>query len=130
MLFPIHQYLLYAGLAPTTTIQQLQWAHFALVALNISLAFYLGKKKGIEYLGQVNMLALITVLLTIPIITFNQYLQKAGATVNSFYLGMLAVVIINEYTRRMKFARIMPQYPLLVLINIFSVIAFVWYLIF
>ena len=130
MLFPIQQYLLTAGLATATSIQQLQWAHFAMVTLNISIAIYLGKKKGLEYLGQVNMLALTAALLTIPIITFNQYLQTASTTINSFYLGMLAVLIINEYTRRMKFANIMAHYPSVVLMNILSVVAFVWYLIF
>ena len=89
-----------------------------MVTLNVGIAFYLGKKKGLEYLGQVNMLALIAALLTIPIISFNQYLQTGGTTINSFYLGMLTVLIINEYTRRMKFAGIMPNYPLIVLLNI------------
>jgi predicted DCC family thiol-disulfide oxidoreductase YuxK len=130
MLIPIQKYLLTAGPPQTTSILHLQYAHFVIVTLNVCIGLVLGQRKGLEYLGQVNMLALIAVLLTIPIITFNQYLQTANTTLNSFYLGILAVLIINEYFRRMKFANILPNYPMIVLLNLLTYAAMIWYLIF
>ncbi|MEP7144534.1 MAG: DCC1-like thiol-disulfide oxidoreductase family protein [Ferruginibacter sp.] len=130
MLIPLQQNLLSASQFKTTSVQQLEWAHLILVALNITLALMLGKKAGIEYLGQVNMLALITILICVPLIIINKYGHQHNSTINSVYLGMGTIFIIIEYTRRMKFADIIPNYPWVVFINGISIASLLLYLIF
>ncbi|MEO5890722.1 MAG: hypothetical protein ABIQ31_10740, partial [Ferruginibacter sp.] len=130
MLFPFQQYLLSNSLFKTTSIQQLQWIHLTIVSLNIGMAARLGKKAGIEYLGQVNMLALTGILLTVPLVIINKYLHLGNIGINSFYLGVLAVLIIREYRRRMTFAHIISTYRWIVIANILSITAFLLYLIF
>lgn len=127
MLFPIQHYLLGAGIS-NLAVQQLLYAHFALATLNTFVALNLGQQKGIEYLGQVTMLSLIAVLLSLPVILINKYLHFQNVPFNSFYLGMLAIVVINEYRRRMQFANITSSHPWVVVTNIFSVAIFITYL--
>ena len=105
MLAPLQQYLLTKSMFTATTIQQLQWAHTTIVALNILIAASIGQKAGIEYLGQVNMLALLCILLTIPLIIINKYAHPTSI-INNLSLGVITLVIIKEYMRRMKFAGI------------------------
>ncbi len=119
MLFPIHHYLSRTA-TPNQAIQQLIYAHVIWVILNTIITLKLGKKKGIEYFGQLAMLALIGALLTIPAILANKYFHLQNVTVNSFYLGMLAIVIINEYRRRMKFTDIIPHNTWIVFVHILN----------
>jgi len=127
MLFPIQHYLLRTA-TTNHAISQLMHTHFGLVTSNIIIASKLGKMKGIEYLGQLTMLALIGVLLTIPAILANKYLHIQNASFDSFYLGMLAIVLINEYRRRMKFADIIPHNAWVVFVHIVSTTVLIAYL--
>ncbi len=129
MLIPLQQYLLNTSLFNVTTIQQLQWPHLVLAVFNIILACSLGKKNGMEYLGQVNMLALIAIAFTVPLILINRYFNLHNNNINNFYLGMLTIVILGEYIRRMKFAGIISQYPLIIFINGLSIALFLLYLV-
>lgn len=130
LLIPLQEYLLNTSLFNVNTIQQLQWPHLILVGFNIILAYSIGKKNGMEYLGQVNMLVLIAIALTVPLILINKYFNLHNNNINNFYLGMLTIVILGEYIRRMKFAGIISQYPLIICINGLSIAAFLLYLIF
>ncbi|CAN5712951.1 hypothetical protein BH11BAC3_BH11BAC3_43250 [soil metagenome] len=129
MLFPLHHYLFGNSVFNTSTIQQLQWAHLTIVAINILLALKLGRKAGTEYLGQVNMLALITILLTVPLIVINKYWMITNSTINHIYLAGLTLIILNEYKRRMKYAEIVRLNPSIVFINIASIVCLSLYLI-
>ena len=82
-----------------------------------------------EYMGQVSSLALIAGLLTVPLILLNKYLHFHNLSFNGFYLGMIAIVFINEYRRRMKFANIIPQNAGVVFVNILSAAIFITFLI-
>ncbi|MEO6228721.1 MAG: DCC1-like thiol-disulfide oxidoreductase family protein [Ferruginibacter sp.] len=121
LLFPLHDYVFGNSVFSGSTIQQLQWGHLSIVVINIFLALKLGKKTGIEFLGQVNMLALITLLLSVPLILINKYLTITNSTINHIYLAGIAVVIVNEYLRRMKYAGILQLNPAIVLINVASI---------
>ena len=129
LLFPLHQYLLSTSLLHTTSIRQLQWAHITVVGINILVACILGKKSGIEYLGQVNMLASITLLLCIPLMLINQSPYLQSNSFNNFYFGMLTVFMINEYTRRMKFVHINPHFLWVKMTNYLTITLFLLYLI-
>ena len=130
MLFPLHHSVLTISLFNSTSILQLQAAHFTLVTFNIILAIQLGKKHGIEYLGQVNMLALLTILLTVPLIMVNKYFHFQSALINDIYLLSLTVFIIKEYVRRMRFACIMQEHSRIVFINSISIAGLLLYLFF
>lgn len=104
----------------------LQAVHFSLVAINITIACFLGIKKGLEYLGQVNMLALIALACLLPLIFFQQQLPNGLAL---FSLGALCCLISREYIRRMRFANIMGQNNAVVAVNIITAIIAIVYLI-
>jgi len=129
LLFPLHQYLLSTSLLQTTSIRQLQWAHITVVGVNILVACILGKKSGIEYLGQVNMLASITLLLCVPLMLINQSPYLQSNPFNNFYFGMLTLFMINEYTRRMKFVHINPPFLWVKMANYLTITLFFLYLI-
>lgn len=106
MLIPAHQLL---QSIPTYTLNfwELQTGHFLLVASNLSLAFFLNKEKAFEFLGQVNMLALTSNLLLIPLIVSAAWLSVVAVKV---FLVMLVVLVFREYIRRMGYAGILKSY--------------------
>ena len=123
MLLPIHALLLQKIDSYRLSVMQLELVHTALVALNCTLAVCMGKRKAIEYLGQVNMLALLTILLLVPLMLLNALLKHAG-WINPGYLSLLTIFIIWEYHRRMDYAGILHQYQWVKIINLVSVAAF------
>lgn len=128
MLYPVHHYILSGLPVYSKTIQQIQTAHFALVSVNVLLAFTLPLNKAVEYLGQVNMLALETILLLlilIPVIL----LLSPPVFIRCFYLLMLTVFIVHEYLRRMEYACIINRNRWLAAINISSFSLVILYLI-
>lgn len=128
MLFPLHNYVLGNSIVNNTTIVQLQLAHFCLVALNCFMAFLLPKKEGIEFIGQVNMLATITMLLFIPLILVNKYALIQSSMVNNVYMLLLSVFITKEYFRRMNFAELINRYNWMVWVNATCISMFLLYL--
>ncbi len=103
----------------------MQLAHFSLVAVNISIALLVGKKRGLEYLGQVNMLAILGMLLLLPI-KFFPALFTTSTT--SFYLGAACFFIAGEYVRRMRYAKIFSLNRQIVFLNIASLFIVLFYL--
>jgi hypothetical protein len=100
------------------------------VAANILGAIFIGKKNAFEYLGQINMLALICTLLLIPLFIVNRFTRLSDIDINNFYLGMVAMFIVTDYRRRMKYAGVIKKYPALVVANISCLLAFLFYLIY
>ncbi len=127
MLFPLQQYVLVNSLFSGAGIMGLQIAHFVFVAINISLSFGLTKQKRFEYLGQVNMLALLVVLLCLPLVIINKY-TTVPAGFNDFALGMVTILIVKDYFRRMRFAGIFPAKRPIFIINLTCLAAFLLYL--
>jgi predicted DCC family thiol-disulfide oxidoreductase YuxK len=123
MLFPIHHFLQQLPYYHLSAAG-LQLLHSVLVLVNCLLAVTLITKKPIEYLGQVNMLALVTVLLLVPLIIINKVLPGAGWIIPPYLFG-LTLFIIKEYFRRMDYAGIIPENKLIVVINLMSMFAFV-----
>jgi len=100
---------------PAADAVTMQAAHFTLVAINICMAIVLGKQRGLEYLGQVNMLALLTMLLILPFKCLSGLLSQQ---VVLLYLGAVFFFIAGEYIRRMKYASIFRTGKFVVLVNI------------
>ena len=123
MLIPVHHYLLKNISFYTCSLAGLQLAHGVLVSINILLACTLNRKKAIEYLGQVNMLALITILLLTPLLAINILFPPAGWLILS-YLVLLTLFVLKEYSRRMHYAGITEGHTNIMLINLLSLLAF------
>ncbi|THU33504.1 DUF393 domain-containing protein [Niastella caeni] len=121
MLYPVHQHLLSQIPGYSLTTGQLMALHGVIVVINCILALFLPKQTAFEYLGQVNMLALVTHLLLIPLLITDAYLNP-GSWVNFMYLSLLTIVIFKEYFRRMDYANILSRYRLIVSINLACII--------
>jgi hypothetical protein len=124
MLFPIHYGLLLKVPGYKLSVSQFQLLHTALVACNCLLAVIMGKHKAIDYLGQINMLALLTILLLVPLLLLNGIMEP-GKWVNIIYLSLLGLFIVKEYMRRMHYADIPNKLRWVRIINLICVALFV-----
>ncbi|HEY8898094.1 MAG TPA: DCC1-like thiol-disulfide oxidoreductase family protein [Niastella sp.] len=121
MIYPVHQHLLSKMPGYSLSAGQLFLLHTAMVAINCILALFMPKQTAIEYLGQVNMLTLVTNLLLLPLLITDAYLNL-HSWVNYLYLGLLTIVVFNEYFRRMDYAQILNRYKMVVTLNLICVI--------
>jgi predicted DCC family thiol-disulfide oxidoreductase YuxK len=121
MLYPVHQHLLSKIPVYSLTAGQLFLLHAANVTINCILALFMPKQTAIEYLGQVNMLTLVTNLLLLPLLITGAFLHLHN-WINYLYLGLLTIVIFNEYFRRMDYAEILSRYKLVITINLVCII--------
>jgi hypothetical protein len=90
------------------------------------LASFLGKRMAVEYLGQVNILALVSILLLSVLAVLNRFLPLTGWIVG-FALGMITFFMIKEYFRRMRYAGLYPANKIIVGVNLLSLITFLGY---
>jgi hypothetical protein len=123
LLFPLHTVVLRKLPWYDLSLGELQAAHFGLVFINCLLTLSFKKEKAIEYLGQVNMLALIANLLLIPSFTF--VTLPGNEWVTSVYLILTAIIIFKEYLRRMDYAGVLLTNKWVVSINLVSLSAFI-----
>ena len=126
MLYPLHNNLFSQLSFYHLSFIQLQQAHLLFVTINCIIAFCLKQKQAIEYLGQVNMLALITILLLLPVM-ITMSLIAVIEWIATLYLVGLTVFIIKEYFRRMKFANVFSQHTPIIIINLICLTCFLLY---
>jgi hypothetical protein len=126
MLFPVHEKVFAKLLYYSLSVTELQAAHFGLVFINCLLTLNFKKEKAIEYLGQVNMLALITILLLLPLLAVVLILQSDWLI--SVYLTAAAGVVFKEYLRRMEYAGVLINNKWVVSMNLLSLSCFILYL--
>ena len=100
---------------------EMQAAHFGFVAINVCIAILVGKRKGLEYLGQVNMLAMLTMFFLLPLQLFQ---HSVGAGFINFCFGLICCFISIEYARRMKYAGIIRNNKMIIAVNILCVLGF------
>jgi hypothetical protein len=124
MLWPLHVSLFSDLSIYHLTFIQLQVAHLTLVSINCMIAAFLRKRESIEYLGQVNILALIAILLLTPIMIVNGLLGMSQFII-VIWLFFLIVFIIKEYFRRMKYSNIISR--AITAANLVSLAAFLIY---
>lgn len=127
MLIPIHSTLLSNISFYHLDLYQLQYGHMALVGINCMLALLLNPRLCIEYLGQVNMLALMTILLLVPLMLINSILGS-NELFSLLYLAGLLVFVVKEYFRRMHYAGIISSKQFIAAINLACMGLFVVYL--
>ncbi len=107
----------------SVSLLQLQAAHFALVAMNICLAFLFPKEKAFEFLGQVNMLAITVIISFTPLLIASLFFTLPAFLITICLFG-IALITFKEYIRRMHYAGIL-QHPWIAGFNIVSVISFI-----
>lgn len=127
MLFPLQEYVLDKSVF-NSNILKLQAVHFIFVLINICIGFSLNKRDALEYLGQINMIALLAMLFCIPVILVNKWMVLQDGLFNSFYFGMLAFFVLHEYMRRMKYIGFTRRYKWIVVANICSLVVFLSYM--
>jgi hypothetical protein len=123
MLFPIHYSILNELSWYDLSIVELQAVHFGLVFINCSLMLAFRKEKAFEYIGQVNMLALIAILLHVPLLLLS--FVGMNEWLNAVYLLIVAVIIFREYLRRMEYAGILQRYKWISAINLTTLVGFI-----
>ena len=126
MLLPLHNHVFSQLSFYHLSTEQLQVGHFALVGINCLLASFLGRRTAVEYLGQVNMLALISILLLTTLMFFTSFFSIPEWIIISG-LALITGFIIKEYYRRMKYAGIFTRHKSIILINIICLSIFLGY---
>jgi predicted DCC family thiol-disulfide oxidoreductase YuxK len=124
-LFALFYPLFNKSIFSNAVFEQFQIAHFSFVGINICIAVVLGKQKGLEYLGQVNMLAFSCMLLLLPL---HMAVRILGSGFINFSMGFILLLMMLEYVRRMKYAGILNRYNFIVALNIISLMVFFIYL--
>jgi hypothetical protein len=124
MLFPVHEALVSKIPFFDITLFEFHAAHIGIVCINVLMTGSLTKREAIEYLGQVNMLSLVTILLLTPLMFLNKWWPQLDF-INYPYLFLLTIFIVREYFRRMKFAGITTSHKNIVAINLLSIAGFI-----
>jgi hypothetical protein len=124
MLFPLYAELLSKIPVVNISLPGFHAAHAVIVGINCLLAFTLRGREAVEYLGQVNMLALLTNLLLLPLILLNKWWPQVS-DYNFIYLSLLAIFTVKEYFRRMEFAGVAKTHKAIVTVNLLTMAAFV-----
>jgi len=106
---------------------QLLIATLFLTSISYIAALLIPRRKSIEFFGQASILTIFTLLLLIPLLLLNNFINLPGWLV-IVYLGIVALMIGKEYFRRMYFIeKISKQLPL-VFIHTTSMGLFICYL--
>ena len=127
LLFPIHDIVLASIPGFSLSILQLQAGHFSLVIINMLLAITFNKSMAIEYLGQVNMLALTGILMIIPLMLLIRFVDPPAWMV-MIYLGLTTLFIFKEYLRRMEYASVLPANKWIASSNLVCMMGFIFFL--
>jgi predicted DCC family thiol-disulfide oxidoreductase YuxK len=117
MLFPLHVHIFSHLSFYHLTGAQLQAGHLVFVAINCLIAVFLNRKMAIEYLGQVNMLALVSILLLTAVMLLNVFFSFSDFII-LFCLASITAFIVKEYYRRMKYTGIAGRHKAITRINV------------
>jgi predicted DCC family thiol-disulfide oxidoreductase YuxK len=120
LLLPVHTHIFSQLPGYSLSFTRLLGLHAIMVVFNCSLALCLPKRTALEYLGQVNMLTIITHLLLAPLVITDAYIQP-GNWVNYGYLLLAGIVIFLEYFRRMNFANMLDRYWFVLTLNVSTI---------
>jgi hypothetical protein len=126
MLFPLHNYLFSKLSFYHLSVWQLQAAHLGFVGVNLTLSCFLTQKHRLEYLGQVNMLALLAILLVMPMMLVTLAVNLP-AWVPLMYFLLITVFIIAEYLRRMKYVNLFQKFSPIAVCNFICLFIFLAY---
>jgi hypothetical protein len=95
--------------------------------MNCLLSLRFSWQKMFDYLGQVNMLALLTNIFLLPLFVVIK-LVGAYPYLISGWLFIVAVFIFKEYLRRMEYTGVLQNHKWVAALNIAGMTGFVLYL--
>lgn len=127
LLFPFHKIILSPLPFYHISIWQLQSAHLALVVMNCLLSLRFSWQKMFDYLGQVNMLALLTNLFLVPLFVLVK-LTGAYPFIIMGWLSIVAIIIFKEYLRRMEYTGVLQNHKWIASLNMAGMTVFILYL--
>ena len=128
LLFPTYHHVFTHSIFNGATVSQLQIAHLAFVSFNILLSLKLPVNKAVDFLGQINVLAIMYSLFMLPLIVSNQ-LFIISDVINTMLLFAVFFFMILEYKRRMKYAGVLQDTSIIVL-DAISAVLFLSYLVY
>lgn len=117
LLIPLANDVLHHNIMSPIPMWQWQMGHGVVVVIDIALAFALPYRKAMEYLGQINMLALIVLLLFVPLMWMGANFLGRHPVLLYGWMGLVTLVFGREYKRRMTYAGIWPNQKLIVFGN-------------
>lgn len=126
MLLPLHDNLFKQLSFYRLSFTQLQEAHLVFVSINCTIAVSLSRRVAIEYLGQINMLALTTILLLSLLMIFVNLVAVIEWLI-IISLASLTLFVIKEYFRRMQYANVTIRHKQIIAINLLCLAAFLFY---
>jgi hypothetical protein len=122
LLFPLNK-LIFSPLAGhVISGAQIQCIHFTIVAWNCFLAIGLSRFKATEYIGQINMLALLTIVMLMPLLLLCVFFT-IPLFITITYLAIVTVFVFREYLRRMDYAGIINHHRWIAAINLATITA-------
>lgn len=127
-LFPLQKNVFALSILKRATILQIQIAFLLFITSSIAITAFLKKQMAIEFVGQINMLAIIGMLLSLPLILLNK-IGIMPQMLNNIGLLAICLVILKEYFRRMKFANLLSTHKSLVAVQLVSISLIIIYLI-
>jgi predicted DCC family thiol-disulfide oxidoreductase YuxK len=127
MLIPVTKLVLAAIPSFELSTIQVLAAHFILLGINCMLALSFSKKKMVEYLGQVNMVALLGILLIMPLM-FSLLIWSLPVWGIILYLALITIILFREYLRRMNYANILPSNTWVAGFNLAGMMGFILFL--
>ncbi len=130
MLYIVQSAFMQESIFRNVSMPQLQMAHLALVGCNLLCAAMLQRKNAIEYLGQINMLALMTILLLLPFCIIYQFIPSDMTIWSNVWMGFVFLFIIFEYRRRMRYTGVIQHHKFVILVNCITVATFIAFLLF
>jgi predicted DCC family thiol-disulfide oxidoreductase YuxK len=123
MLLPIHTTILSNIPFYKLSLIQLLFIHFGIVFANSLISSLLGGKKGMEYLGQMNMLALSAILLNLPLLLAH-CITNLHYLIDVVYLAGVSMLLVFDYFRRIDFADLQSNKQIIA-INLITFTAFI-----
>lgn len=128
MLVPEYRHVFINSSLCKANMTELQVSHLMLVMVNFILPVKLSFRQAVEFLGQVNMTALVYSLLLVPLIILNK-LFDVPVFFNNACLLVVFLVVIKTYKRRMRYAGILRHWYIII-IDVIATASFVSFLAF
>lgn len=123
LLVPIHEQLLNNHSFYTLSLLELEIVHLSVCLVNVFLCFTLKKTRAIEYIGQVAVLSLCSLLMIVPLLMLNLFLPIPSWVLLGCF-SLIALVIYREYIRRMEYAGILNHHRWVAAANLTCMMVF------
>jgi predicted DCC family thiol-disulfide oxidoreductase YuxK len=123
MLQPIHTNILSKIPFYQLSLLQLLLIHFAIIFTNTFISSLLSGKKGMEFLGQMNMLAVSAILLNTPLLLAHS-IMSFHYLFDVVYLAGVTILLVFDYFRRIDFADLQSNKKIIA-INLFTFTALI-----